>query len=612
MAGAASWAQGVGREEWLLRAPTALYAEIVAPPRVARWLCARKGLGRRNRFGKFRRFCVADRGAARTLRRMAMRLRSLLRAAGRMPPRDERRLRDLLHEIARAPRGDQVLPARLCASLTSAYEELKQPGRLAFLSILSRQDADVEAVRRCCQVLASFDEQQPRGAGALLRARSELREALLPAHERIIERLAQQPDGLRFLVSLRADLLAAMAENRSPADVAVAAVPGTAPPPSVGGAASVPSVPVMEEDGERERWRELDASLRRQLSIWFDMGLLRLERLTWENTPAALLERIMAYERVHPFSGWDDLRTRLDGPHRRLFAFLHPRLPGEPLVFVQVALVSHVPTRLRDVLPRGLPLSPRTARGSPAEAGATDVGLTPRVACFYTISSPHMGLRGVPIGGLLIKHVLSSLAASEPALDTFVTLSPVPGFRSWLEARLARHVAAQDGAVGRRTHDGASTLADGVAADEAVALNALLEALRDAGLVSTDPFEAVGPVHEDGEGDAASLALVAVRRALLCLCARYLCLATHRQRALDPVAAFHLRNGATLVSIHWGANSSARGVRESCSMMVNYLYEPESIEVNHSAYVSSGKIAASDSVWALAKVGGDGDHAGVG
>ena len=543
---------------------------------------------------------------------MAMRLRSLLRAAGRMPPRDERRLRDLLHEIARAPRGDQVLPARLCASLTSAYEELKQPGRLAFLSILSRQDADVEAVRRCCQVLASFDEQQPRGAGALLRARSELREALLPAHERIIERLAQQPDGLRFLVSLRADLLAAMAENRSPADVAVAAVPGTAPPPSVGGAASVPSVPVMEEDGERERWRELDASLRRQLSIWFDMGLLRLERLTWEHTPAALLERIMAYERVHPFSGWDDLRTRLDGPHRRLFAFLHPRLPGEPLVFVQVALVSHVPTRLRDVLPRGLPLSPRTARGSPAEAGATDVGLTPRVACFYTISSPHMGLRGVPIGGLLIKHVLSSLASSEPALDTFVTLSPVPGFRSWLEARLARHVAAQDGAAGRRTHDGASTLADGVAADEAVALNALLEALRAAGLVSTDPFEAVGPVHEDGEGDAASLALVAVRRALLCLCARYLCLATHRQRALDPVAAFHLRNGATLVSIHWGANSSARGVRESCSMMVNYLYEPESIEVNHSAYVSSGKIAASDSVWALAKVGGDGDHAGVG
>ena len=544
---------------------------------------------------------------------MAMRLRSLLRAAGRMPPRDERRLRDLLHEIARAPRGDQVLPARLCASLTSAYEELKQPGRLAFLSILSRQDADVEAVRRCCQVLASFDEQQPRGAGALLRARSELREALLPAHERIIERLAQQPDGLRFLVSLRADLLAAMAENCSPADVAVAtaAVPRTAPPPSIG-AASMPSVPVMEEDGERERWRELDASLRRQLSIWFDMGLLRLERLTWEHTPAALLERIMAYERVHPFSGWDDLHTRLDGPHRRLFAFLHPRLPGEPLVFVQVALVSHVPTRLRDVLPRGLPLSPRTARGSPAEAGATEEGLTPRVACFYTISSPHMGLRGVPIGGLLIKHVLSSLAASEPALDTFVTLSPVPGFRSWLEARLARHVAAQDGAVGRRTHDGASTLADGVAADEAVALNALLEALRAAGLVSTDPFEAVGPVHEDGEGDAASLALVAVRRALLCLCARYLCLATHRQRALDPVAAFHLRNGATLVSIHWGANSSARGVRESCSMMVNYLYEPESIEVNHSAYVSSGKIAASDSVWALAKVGGDCDHAGVG
>lgn len=214
--------------------------------------------------------------------------------------------------------------------------------------------------------------------------------------------------------------------------------------------------------------------------------------------------------------------------------------------------------------------------------------------------------------------MLSSLATSEPSLDTFVTLSPVPGFGSWLEARLARHTptrgAADSVATGGRAGHGA---------DEAAALDALLSALTAAGLSPAEPFEELGALHQadcgevggrdegdggdGGRGDGASRTssgpgaplLVAVRRALLVLCARYLCLATQRQRALDPVAAFHLRNGATLSAIHWGANPSARGVRESSTIMVNYLYEPSQIELNHSAYVSNGHIAATESVWAM-------------
>ena len=344
---------------------------------------------------------------------MAMRLRSLLRAAGRIPAADERRLRDLFHEIARAPRGDHVLPARLCSSLASAYENLAHPGRLAFLSILSKQEADADAIRHYCrELLVASEEDSARGAGALLRARSELREALSPASERVIERLAQQPDGLRFLVSLRADLLAAMTDQRSAAGPTAPASTPVSSPAALEG-----------EDGERERWRGLDASLRRQFGVWFDTGLLRLERLTWEHTPGALLERIMAYERVHPFASWADLRSRLDGPRRALFAFLHPRLPGEPLVFVQVALVEQVPTRLRDVLPEQSSLAAcdepqdrsASSNASSDEGYASAPGAPPaapppataRVACFYTISSPHAGLRGVPIGGLLIKQVCS-------------------------------------------------------------------------------------------------------------------------------------------------------------------------------------------------------------
>lgn len=319
-----------------------------------------------------------------------------------------------MRDVARSPLGDDVLPARLCASLQGAYTRLQPEGRLAFISILARQDVDDAAMhQRCKALLATADEG--RGTGATLRAREALREELTPVSQRVVERLAQQRDGLRFLVRMRADLLRAL-------DGASAAKPKNEGTASASGAlaaavsANNPAEKAADAADERERWRALDSSLRRLLSVWFDAGLLELQRLSWEGTSASLLSKLMRYERVHAISGWEDLQRRLDGPGRRLFAFLHPRMPNEPLVFVQCCMLEEIPCKLSQVLQRGDAAGGCSGDDSHKdgrqdddqrddEGAASHRIATRRVACFYSISSPFAGLRGVPLGRLLIKQV---------------------------------------------------------------------------------------------------------------------------------------------------------------------------------------------------------------
>ena len=368
-------------------------------------------------------------------------------------------------------------------------------------------------------------------------------------------------------------------------------------------------------DAERPHLRALDASLRSQLEVWFDAGLLQLLRVRWERSPVLLLERLISYERVHPMAGWWDLRRRLC-PHRRVFAFVHPRMGAEPLVFVQAALLPRVATHLYQVLPKlteapplgGSGGSSGSDHGSLANAGDSSPtvsmdSVAPNtlaaecgVAVLYSISSPFEGLRGVPLGGLLIKQVVASLRRelsqvpispicrtpifpiSQNAipcfvqLHTFVTLSPVPGFSRWLRSRVA--ICSADGR-------------GFVEAAERRQLEALGSALRGAGGSLEDLF--------DGVPCAAQHDLT-VRETMLRLCARYLCLGKRRRRALDPVAAFHLRNGARLHALHWAADPTLQGRQQSAGVMVNYVYVEEEIARNHSTYISTGDVAASVAV----------------
>jgi malonyl-CoA decarboxylase len=282
----------------------------------------------------------------------------------------------------------------------------------------------------------------------------------------------------------------------------------------------------------------LDADLKHLFASWFNRGFLELRRIDWQ-TPAAVLEKLIAYEAVHEIKGWDDLRRRL-APDRRCFGFFHPALPGEPLIFVEVALVQGLATAMPALL------APQTdGEAARARAARADT------AIFYSISNCQDGLRGISFGNFLIKQVVEELQAEFPQLKRFSTLSPVPGFRRWLVQRLAEG----------RDPDGA-----------------LLSHL-----------ERDGWWHDPAQSET-------LRPALMRLCALYL---TRRPSIrIDPVARFHLGNGARLERINWLGNNSPRGMRESFGIMVNYLYDHDSIEDNHKAFLR-GTIVRSPEVDSL-------------
>ncbi len=286
--------------------------------------------------------------------------------------------------------------------------------------------------------------------------------------------------------------------------------------------------------------RAVDADLRALLRTWFNRGFLVLKRIDWQ-TPASILEKIIAYEAVHEIKGWEDLRRRLDPTDRRCFAFFHPSLVDEPLIFVEVALVSEIPSAIGPLIS-----AKRTATGHAA----------PTTAVFYSISNCQEGLKGISFGNFLLKQVVDDLVREQPSLTTFVTLSPVPHFARWLDRAMAN---AGD--------------AKGVVTDaDRLALKGL-----------ADPR---WPRNEAG--------LAELQTSLMALGAQYLMMAKSADnRPVDPVARFHLGNGARLERINWLGDTSEKGLREAHGLMVNYRYEIKDIEKNHEAYANDGAVAAS-------------------
>jgi malonyl-CoA decarboxylase len=275
---------------------------------------------------------------------------------------------------------------------------------------------------------------------------------------------------------------------------------------------------------------------------WFGRGFLQLETINW-STSAAILERIIRYEAVHEIKDWDDLRSRIDPPNRRCFAYFHPALVDEPLIFVEVALLNEVPGAIAPILENS---------GS-EQGGVTEFD----TAVFYSISNCQPGLRNISFGNFLIKQVVQELQNEFPSIKRFVTLSPVPGFSRWLASP--------------ETHE--------EEADNESELSQLKNELR-----SLDSSEEL--LSENAEK---------LRKAVF----NFLVQAKKRKYPLDPVARFHLGNGASLHQIHPLADCSEKGMAQSMSVMVNYLYDLNSIEANHESYATDGVVHFNDKLKSL-------------
>ncbi len=311
---------------------------------------------------------------------------------------------------------------------------------------------------------------------------------------------------------------------------------------------------LLEHLRQRPMLSAVDADFRHLLASWFNRGFLRLQRIDW-HSPAVVLEKLMLYEAVHPIRDWQDLKRRLESD-RRCFGFFHPALPDEPLIFVEVALTREVASEIAPLL------DPEAPTGDPYTADA---------AVFYSINNALAGLRGISFGNFLLKQVLSDLGEELPQLRRFATLSPMPRFSEGLRMLLAGQV--EDWPVSR---------VEQLLADQQPALR------ERTGL--EQPCAAVERLMQQaGAADEAALAEPLTRLALL-----YLVEMQHPAgQCFDPVAAFHLANGAILERINPFADRSPKGMAQSHGVMVNYRYDPDQVVANHEAFVQAGRVAMS-------------------
>src|SRR6202166_2650721 len=424
--------------------------------------------------------------------------RTLLRRAGSSHARQDASELTELCEALLSGRGEASGTA-MAGEILDRYRHLDDASRLSFFEALVRDfGPDREKLAEAIEAWRT----QPTDDDA-----SGLHFASEPRRQELIRRLNRAPGGTSELVAMRADLLRLM-------------------------------------DGHRDL-AALDRDVVHLLSSWFNRGFLVLRRIDW-STPANILEQIIRYEAVHEIHDWNDLRRRIDPIDRHCYAFFHPALVDEPLIFVEVALTESIPGAIA-------PLLAEDRQPVPVEHA--------RTAVFYSISNTQRGLGGISFGNFLIKQVVEELRRELPKLEDFVTLSPVPGFMQWLKQASDLPLTDEE--------------------------RALLERLD-----QPDWFE-------DAELSTQLRSVVEPLAAHYFLKAR-----TPKGRLIDSVARFHLGNGARLERIDWLGDLSPKGLRESAGIMVNYLYRLDDIEKNHEAYANQGTVAASSAVKKLLKAEG--------
>ncbi len=429
-----------------------------------------------------------------------------------LPEADWPRLRDKIDACLEG-RGGEVSARARAAELGETYLVLNNQGRRNFLDLLAREydvdNAAVEALiarRRQCA-----DDVECR------QLTRELRDLLEPPRSRLLRQFNDLEEGVKFLVDLRAEL-----------------------------------IPWACGD---EALKGLDQDVYRLLASWFDVGFLDLRRITW-STPATVLEKLTEYEAVHRIRSWQDLKNRL-GEDRRCYAYFHPRMPDEPLIFVEVALVNGIAGNVQELLDERAPV------GDPAQADT---------AIFYSISNCQAGLAGVSFGNFLIKRVAADLLTKLPKLKTFATLSPVPGFVGWMNSHIDELELSE--------HE-----------------RSAIQMMNDAGLAKKSFRKLINTSTSEADDDIKNI----LQPILMRLCARYLLQARRGEKAYDRVAHFHFSNGAQIEQINWAADLSDKGIEQSAGLMVNYLYKLSEIEDNHEAYTGQGQICASATVRKLAK-----------
>ena len=414
-------------------------------------------------------------------------------------------------------RGGEVSARSRAAALGHAYLALNETGRKRFLGVLASEfGSDTETVNKAISDLQNATNTENRMA-----AEKSLREALVSTRTRLLTQFNALPEGVKFLVDMRAEL-----------------------------------IPWARND---PFLNTVECDLKALLTSWFDVGFLELKQITWK-APAALLEKFFGYEAVHEITGWDDLKNRL-ASDRRCFAFFHPRMPEEPLVFVWVALVEGMASNIHELLDKGAPDQDEKHADT---------------AIFYSISNAQAGLSGITFGNFLIKRVVDNLSAELDGLKKFATLSPIPGFMPWLRSNLENNhlefLTIEQQEKLKRTSSKGSPKAS------------LIHLLYDTKWVNNTETQSM------------------LKPILLRLAVHYLANEKRNEgTALDSVAHFHLNNGARIEQLHWAADLSPKGIKQSAGIMLNYLYLLKDIEVNHESYRSGKAIMTSSDVRDLLK-----------
>ncbi len=394
------------------------------------------------------------------------------------------------------PKGGEVSARKNTVSLGNLYLSLSEKGKIKFLQTLAEKfSLHKEEID---EKIKEYKENQNPELN--YKFEQDLIKILESSRSKILKQFISLPEGLKFIVDMRSDVLKLKNQYRS--------------------------------------LDPLENELKNILYTWVDVDLLDLRQITWDS-PASLLEKLIKYEAVHEISSWGDLKNRLDSDHL-CFAFFHYKIPNEPLIFVEVALVNKIADSIQHLLDESVPSS------DPSSAST---------AIFYSISNTQAGLSGISLGNFLIKRVVEKLSQEFKSIRAYATLSPIPGFTKWLK-------------------------------NQDVALLGKLN------------------IKQSGEEILESIKtnVECEKQCLLKLCAHYLLkVKSSSGGAYDPVAHFHLSNGASIKQLNWMADTSEKGISQSVGMMVNYLYELPKINNNHENYMINKAISCSKQVSSLLK-----------